>query len=138
MRVKVLTVICIIAAAAAAVAQNNKIPLNWTDTTRDVFIDNELDRSAQVLNSDSPSRLALISDRFGFAVVLDVPQHTVSTIAKDAFQFGADKTSATSDAGAAIKAIGKFTRLDGPIYFFAVEGKPVLIRAHPGATGELT
>jgi thiol-disulfide isomerase/thioredoxin len=138
MRIKVLTVICIIAVAAAAVAQNNKIPLNWTDTTRDVFIDNELDRSAQVLNSDSPSRLALISDKFGFAVVLDVSQHTVSTIAKDVFQFGADRTSATSDAGAAIKAIGKFTRIDGPIYFFAVEGKPVLIRAHPGATGELT
>jgi thiol-disulfide isomerase/thioredoxin len=37
-----------------------------------------------------------------------------------------------------MKAIGKFTRVDGPIYFFAVDGKPILIRAHPGATGEMT
>ena len=28
--------------------------------------------------------------------------------------------------------------MDGPIYFFAIDGKPVLIRSHPGATGELS
>src|SRR2546425_1102884 len=138
MRIKILTVIFVVVAAAAVAAQNNKTPLNWTDTTRDVFIDNELDRSAQVLNCDSPQRLALISEKLDAAIVLDITQHTVSTIAKDAFKPGADRTSATSDSSTEMKPAGKFTRLDGPIYFFVIERKPVLIRAHPGATGELT
>jgi thiol-disulfide isomerase/thioredoxin len=138
MRIKILTVIFVVVAAVAVAAQNNKTPLNWTDTTRDVFIDNELDRSAQVLNCDSPQRLALISEKLDAAIVLDITQHTVNTIAKDAFKLGADRTSATSDSSTEMKPVGKFTRIDGPIYFFVVDGKPVLIRAHPGATGELT
>src|SRR5205807_3791826 len=70
--------------------------------------------------------------------VLDVSAHTVSSISADAFHFGADRTSATSDSKASLKIIGRFTRVDGPIYFFAIDGKPVLIRSHPGATGELS
>lgn len=138
MKIRVLSAVFVMVGVAAAWAQSNKTPLNWSDTTRDVYIDNDLDRSAQVLNCDSPSRLAVISDKFDSAIVLDVAQHTVSTIAKDAFKFGADRTSATSDSSAAMKAVGQFTRVDGPIYFFVVEAKPVLIRAHPGATGELS
>lgn len=129
----------VIAGIAAASAYTGNVPaINWTDSTRDVYVDNELDRGAQVLSSDSPSRLALLSPKLESAIVLDVAAHTVSTMSKDLFQFGADRTTAASEAVGAIKAVGKFTRVDGPIYFFVVDGKPVLIRAHPGATGELT
>ncbi len=139
MRFTILFALFAVAGIASASAQNNNNPpLNWTDTTRDVYIDNELDRGAQVLTSDSPSRLALISPKFQFAVVLDVSAHTVSATSKDAFQFGADRTSATSDSSVATRTVGRFTRVDGPIYFFVLDGKPVLIRAHPGATGELS
>jgi thiol-disulfide isomerase/thioredoxin len=34
--------------------------------------------------------------------------------------------------------VGKFTRIDGPIYSFAVNGLPVLFRPHTGYVGELT
>lgn len=125
----------------AAIAAAQTIPsstLNWSDSTRDVYIDNELDRDAQVLTADAPSRLALISSKFESALVLDVTEHTVKTLPKGSFQFGADRTSATSESPGATKAVGKFTRVDGPIYFFVVEGKPVLIRSHPGATGEMS
>jgi thiol-disulfide isomerase/thioredoxin len=125
-----------LAGASAQVTTNSA--LNWSDSTRDVYIDNELDRRTQVLTSDSPSRLALLSSKFQFAIVLDVTTHTVSTTSKDGFQFPADRTSATSDSNVAMKAIGKFTRVDGPVYFFVIDGKPVLIRSHPGATGELS
>lgn len=139
MRVKLLFALFVIAGVAAASAQTSKAPaINWSDTTRDVYVDNELDRGVQVLTADSPSRLALISAKLEYAVVLDVSEHSVSTISKDAFQFAADRTSATSESGAAMKVVGKFTRVDGPIYFFVVDGKPVLIRAHPGATGEMS
>lgn len=139
MRVKILLALFVIAGVAAASAQTGKAPLiAWSDTTRDVYVDNELDRGVQVLSADSPSRLALISAKLESAVVLNVAEHTVSTISKDLFQFSSDRTSASSDSSVAMKAAGKFTRIDGPIYFFVVDGKPVLIRAHPGATGEMS
>jgi len=143
MRVKILLPILVLSGiaitSAHTSAQNGSAPLlNWTDTTRDVYIDNEIDRAAQVLSSDSPSRLALISTKLDSAVVLDVTDHTVSTVSRDSFKFAADRTSATSGGIGTMKAAGKFTRVDGPIYFFVVDGKPVLIRAHPGVTGEMS
>ena len=139
MRIKVLFLLFIMAVVVATSAQtNNSAAGNWSDTTRDVYVDNELDRNVQVLTADGPSRLALISSRLESAVVLNVLEHTVSTVSKEAFHFGADRASATCESGAAMKVIGKFTRVDGPIYVFVVDGKPVLIRAHPGATGEMS
>jgi len=139
MRAKILFAMFVIAGVVGASAQTGAAPaINWSDTTRDVYVDNELDRGVQVLTADSPSRLALISAKLDSAVVLNVSEHTVSTISKDAFQFAADRASATSESSAPMKVVGKFTRVDGPIYFFIVDGKPVLIRAHPGATGEMS
>ena len=58
--------------AIALAAQNDKSgALSWNDSTRDVYIDDELDHSAQVLVCDSPSRLALISPKLDRAIVLD-------------------------------------------------------------------
>ena len=139
MRLIILLMLFSLVAATAILAQNTvNVVVSWTDSTRDVYIDNELDRTAQVLSSESPSRLALLSSKLPFVLVLDVSAHTLSSISTDAFHFGADRTSATSDSKASQKTIGKFTRVDGPVYFFVVEGKPVLIRSHPGATGELS
>src|SRR6266404_9052645 len=139
MRFRILSAMFLIAGIAGTSAQTGAAPaINWSDSTRDVYIDNELDRGVQVLIADSPSRLAMISARLQSAVVLNISERTVSTISKDAFQFAADRTSATSEASAAMKVVGKFTRVDGPIYFFIAEGKPVLIRAHPGATGDMS
>src|SRR5262249_28997655 len=137
MNVKLLSALLLLVVAASA--QTSKGPItNWSDTTRDVYIDNELDYDVQVLNADAPSRLVLISSKLQSAIVLNVSENTVNTTAKDAFRFAADRTTATSDSTAEMKVIGKFTRVDGPIYFFVVESKPVVIRSHPGATVELT
>ena len=138
MRVKITFVLLLMAGIAASAQTNNGPAINWTDSTRDVYVDNELDRGAQVLTSDSPSRLALLSTKIDLAIVLDVAEHTVSTMPRDSFQFAADRTTATSQPVGAAKLVGKFTRVDGPIYFFVVDGKPVLIRAHPGVTGEMS
>src|SRR5207253_484650 len=88
--------------------------------------------------ADNPTRLALISSKFDTAIVLDVTEKTMSAMAKEAFHFAADRTSAKSDAGIEMQPVGKFTRIDGPIYSFAVNGLPVLFRPHPGYVGELT
>lgn len=138
MRTNVLVVIlAMVASVCASRRPAEASAVYWTDSTRDVYIDNDLDRGAQVLTADSPSRLALISSKLDSAIVLDVAEHVVNTISKDAFQFGADRTSATCDPGAR-KPAGKFTRVDGPVYSFVANGKLVLIRSHPGATGELS
>lgn len=137
MRVKLICALLIIVGSAAAFAGNRAVT-TWSDSTRDVYIDNELDRGAEVLTADSPSRLALISTRLESAVVLDVADHSVTAVPKAAFQFVADRTSATQESTGATKVVGKFTRVDGPVYFFVIDGKPVLIRSHPGATGEMS
>ncbi|HLG14609.1 MAG TPA: thioredoxin family protein [Blastocatellia bacterium] len=132
-----LTLIAIaIVTAAAQTAKPSA--LDWHDSTRDVYIDGEIDRAAQVLVCDSPSRIAVISGRLGRAIVLDVPQNAVSTMAKDTFHLSSDRSTATSEGDAVSQPSGKFTRIDGPVYVFVADGKTVLIRQHPGVTGELT
>lgn len=138
MGVKITFLLLFMAGIAASAQTSNGPAINWADSTRDVYVDNELDRGAQVLTSDSPSRLALLSTKIESAVVLDVIDHTVSMMPRDSFQFAADRTTATSRPVDAAKTVGKFTRVDGPVYFFVVDGKPVLIKAHPGATGEMS
>ncbi|HJQ26823.1 MAG TPA: thioredoxin family protein [Blastocatellia bacterium] len=134
-----VTLVLLLALASMATAQAKKTAsADWHDVTRDVFVNNELDRNAQVLTADNPPRLALISSKLDMAIVLDVTDKTMSAMAKDAFHFAADRTAARSDAGIEMQPLGKFTRIDGPVYSFAVGGQPVLIRAHPGAVGALT
>jgi thiol-disulfide isomerase/thioredoxin len=139
MRIRFLILFVFIACAVKASAQTGQLPAaSWNDSTRDVYINNELDRAAQVMTADNPQRLALISSKFERAIILDVAERAVSSVSKDAFHISPDRASAASDSGIALQAVGKFTRIDGPVYFFAVDGKPVLIRAHPGATGEMS
>jgi thiol-disulfide isomerase/thioredoxin len=139
MRTGFLTLIFVLACTTAAPAQAGKpATISWHDSTRDVYIDNEMDRAAQVMVSDSPPRIALVSSKLERAIILDTAEYTVSAAPKDSFHFSQDRTSATSGDKAAAQPLGKFTRVDGPVYFFAVDGKPVLIRAHPGVTGEMS
>ena len=139
MKTKLSALMFCVAFIASASAETNQLPaISWSDSTRDVYINNELDRSAQVMTADGPSRLALISSKLERALILDVSEHTVTAVSKTAFHMAVDHNSAASDAGVATETIGKFTRVDGPVYFFAVDGKPILIRAHPGITGEMT
>lgn len=134
------TLLFIIVCALAIAAQNAK--LEWHDTTRDVLIDGEIDRSTQIISCDSPTKLAMISPKFNKAIVLNVEDKSVNFMAKEAFSFSADRTSATSDESKGLQAAGKFIRVDGAnssfVYSFAVEGKMVVIRSHPGLTGEMT
>jgi hypothetical protein len=124
------------AASTPAGPQGGYATLKWTDSVRDIYIDNDLDRAAQFLTTENPARAALISPRFEKALILDIDARALSTTPKDAFKFNADRTEATSSSP--FTAIGKFTRVDGPVYSFAVDGKPVLIRSHSGQTGEMS
>src|SRR5262249_34773006 len=130
---KTILIIALVVGCATSMAAQTNQTISWHDSVRDVYIDNELDRTAQFLVSDNPSRAAIICSKLNKAIVLDIDSHTVNIIPKDKFKFSADRAEATSD-GAYEKA-GKFTRIDGPVYSFAIDGKPVLIRPHTGETG---
>ena len=67
-----VTFVLLTALASMASAQAKKTEAaDWHDTTRDVFVNNELDRNAQVLTADNPTRLALTGTTVG-APLFDV------------------------------------------------------------------
>src|SRR5262249_62146430 len=74
--------------------------------------------------------------RLDKAVVLDIDSRSLLVSPRDGFKFSTDRSEATSQEPT--ERAGKFTRVDGPIYSFAFEGKPVLVRPHTGEVGEMT
>ena len=72
-------------------------PTVWRDTPRDVYVDGSLDRPAQILFADAPRRLAIFSDRFEEAVVLDLDAGKAFTSKRSRWSFAADRMSATTE-----------------------------------------
>ncbi len=112
--------------------------LNWSDSLRDVYIDGQLDRAAQVLVCSAPRRLALLSRKLEVAIVLDLKERAVATMSKDAFRFAPDHASAVSDASIVIQKIGTFTTVMNSTYYAAANGRSILISRHTGITGEIS
>lgn len=120
-------------------AQTQKLnQCNWTDSTRDIYINGEIDRAGQLMFCEKPRRYALISSKLDRTVVLDLTEKTVHTAPKDALRYGADRSTATSDATAATEPVGKYTLVDGSTYLLSYGGKSILIRSHTGLTGEVS
>jgi thiol-disulfide isomerase/thioredoxin len=139
MRTVVWALTFFIIGLTAVVAQTGKMAVcNWTDSTRDVYINGEIDHASQLMFCDNPRRYALISSRLDRAVILDLTEKTVHTAPKDALQFAPDRSSATSDDTAATEPVGKYTAVDGSTYLLSYNGKSILIRSHTGLTGEVS
>lgn len=117
-------------------AQGGTQPVAWTDSTRDVFIDGEIDRSAQVLTSEATQRIALISARLERAVVLDTSRHTLYTCPLDSFRFYPDHVIALSDADFGVSPAGSYKLHGESDYRFELNGKSVHIAAHQPLIGE--
>lgn len=121
-----------------ATAQNNAPMLSWNESVKDVYIDGQLDRNAQVFFCDAPKRIALISPKLDFAVILDQDNQTISTTLKEMFQIVPDHTRATSDSGAPLQQVGSYAQLDTSTYLFVIDGRAIMFRSHSGAKGELS
>ena len=140
MRVKPLALLFLLfGLASLAQAQVDKQATHeWHDVTRDVYVDGELDRAAQVLMCDSPRRIAVISSRLRDSVVLDLVANTANLTARSGLHLATDRNSATSEAGLPLRSIGKFAVIDSTTYLLSAEGKSILFRPHPGVTGEMS
>ena len=101
MRLKPLALLFLLfGLASVAQAQVDKQATHeWHDVTRDVYVDGELDRAAQVLMCDSPRRIAVISSRLRDSVVLDLVANTANLTARSGLHLATDRNSATSEAG---------------------------------------
>ncbi len=136
MPLKVLTLFIILVGSVIVSAQSGQT--SWSDTTRDVYIDGELDPKAQVLSGDGVRRIALISPRLDMAIILNQDDQTVHTTLKDFFRFSADHTTATMDAGAPLQQVGGYAAIDATTFLLSVDGRPIFIRAHTGYRGEMS
>ncbi|HWP44785.1 MAG TPA: thioredoxin family protein, partial [Blastocatellia bacterium] len=139
MRYRMMSLLILAAIVTAASAQTGSpAQIRWSDSPRDVYIDGELDRTAQVLFSDAPRRIALISPRLDLAVILDTAEQTVSTSPKEFFRFAPDHASAATDASFPSQEVGRFASPDNYTYIFSIDGRPIMFRSHSGATGEMS
>jgi len=122
---------------APAQTQDGAPTLKWVEAARDVTINGDLDRNAQILLSDFTQRMVLLSSRINKAVVFDLTDKTVSTAAKDEFHFAPDRTTAESDSLVTSEALGEFTLTDEINYSFTLEDKKIAITRHLGLAGDL-
>lgn len=136
MRAVTFTLIFTVVVIAISAAQSKPEPVVWTDSTRDVYINGQIDRSAQVLTSEPTERIALLSSRLERAVVLDLSRRTVYTCSQDSFRFYPDRIVALSDSGFAVSHAGNYTLHGEADYSFVLEGRPVHITTHQALIGE--
>src|ERR1700754_303537 len=123
-----LFVIC----AASASGQEPTPAINWTDVTRDVFIGGQVDRTIQMLYTETPKRMALVGPNLDRTIVLDLTDNLVGALPKAALTIAADRTSATSSASESAEILGMLTVVDETTYSFDFEGKSFLIMRHKG------
>lgn len=135
---KYLMIISIFVAASLnlTTAQSTADKLVWTDSTKDVSINGIVDRNSQVLSSEATGRIALLSPKLEYAVMLDPSTNTVSVGSKRYFNFNADRASAWSEPDPAARVIGRYTQPDESTYTFSVDTYNVTISQHQGLIGE--
>jgi hypothetical protein len=136
MRAVMFALMFTVTGIAISAAQSKPEPVVWTDSTRDVYINGEIDRSAQVLTSEATQRIALISARLDRAVVLDTSRRTFHTSSPDSFRFYPDRVVALSDADFAVSPAGSYTLHGESDYSFVFNARPVHITAHQALIGE--
>jgi hypothetical protein len=137
MKVVLISGLFLVFTLAFANAQTTS-SMNWKDTTRDVYIDGQIDRDAQILYPDSGQLLVLFTSKLKLAVVIDNDAGTLGVIDKNEFKFATDRASATAADPLPSKNAGKYTKINDTIFNFMVEGKTILINRHEGALGEIT
>lgn len=136
MRAGMLALMFTVAGIAISAAQSKHEPVVWTDSTRDVYINGEIDRSAQVLTSEATQRIALISPRLDRAVVLDTSRRAFYTSSPDSFRFYPDRVIALSDTDFAVSSASSY-RLHGKSdYGFELGRMAVHIAIHQPLIGE--
>jgi hypothetical protein len=110
----------------------------WHDTTRDVYVNGNLDRAVRVLSADAGRKLAVLPPDTKKALVLDREAGTFGTVPKRAFVFTPDGAAADLAADAERKPAGVFQKVDAGSTILTWKGRTILIARHQGLVGEVT
>ncbi len=114
--------------------------VNWSDTSRDVYVDGELEAGAEVLSAtvDGAERLAVLSASAGSAFVVDTDSLEVTERSLDDFETTA--SGAISSTASKVLASGRVTQVRDrrSVHYLATAGgHTLLISPHQGPVGEL-
>ena len=125
-------IVCLLSLGFAAEASATE----WTDRTRDVYVDGQLDPNAQVLAARDSDQVAVITDALPRAVVFDVPGQTVGWLEKSALVLNAERTEATCEVAPEMATEGTCLKVDDS-YLIETGGHSLLIAPHLGKIGEI-
>jgi hypothetical protein len=129
-----LATVLLALSASAALAEGP----TWRDSTRDVYVDGHLDRSARVLSAYSGKSTAVLLPGARKALLLDRETSTFSVLPRKAFAVASDGAGAELAADAVLKPGGAFQKVDSSASILSWKGKTVLVSRHQGLMGEVT
>jgi len=118
---------------AAALLDAEESP--WRDATRDVYINGELDRAAQVLAKEGV--IAVLSPRMAEALLLDRRAETFAVLPKDEFRFSEDRATAKLSKESLPHPGGSLRNVDSFSSILSWNGGTVLVARHQGLLGEV-
>jgi CBS domain-containing protein len=136
---------CSIALPFATLGATEALTVEWSDTSRDVYVDGELEPGTVVLTAEAAGeageRLAVLSARANGAFVVDLDALEVVELPLASFELTATGATSTAAPGAAeALTAGRATRVrdQGSTHYLATAGgHTLLISPHQGPAGKI-
>ncbi|HET6277313.1 MAG TPA: hypothetical protein VFG08_00870, partial [Candidatus Polarisedimenticolia bacterium] len=113
-------------------------PIEWADSTRDIYIDGRLDREAQLFVAGDSGQAAVVSDALPGIIVFDRESLALGTLDGSEFVPTPDRTEAASPRLATLDAEGEILRVDDQSLLIRFSGRTVLVAPHQGPAGEIS
>ena len=113
-------------------------PVDWVDSTRDLYIDGQLDRNAQLFLAEDSEQAAIVSEALPEVVVFDSESLALGILDKETFVPSSDLTKASSPRLASLDAEGDVLRVDERSFILRFSGHTVLVAPHQGHAGEIS
>ncbi len=120
----------------AALTTTGASATEWSDRTRDVYIDGRLDRTAQVFAARESDHVAVMVASLPRAVVFDEAELTVGWLEKSELVLNADRTGATCETSPRTIE-GTCLKVDEASYLIATGGHTLLVAPHQGEAGDV-
>src|SRR5687768_8689857 len=111
-------------------------PVSWRDSTRDVYLDGALDRRAQVLvSSETPPRMAILSERLPRLIILDPASGTVLEAQKSAMTLSRDRLTATLEGR--LRKAGTLSSTTDGVHQVRIGRRTLLLKPHVSTAGPM-
>ena len=113
------------------------LAMEWSDETRDVYVDGRLDRDVQVLTAEGSHRVVVVAPSLPRILVYDSETLEVSWLDKSELSQSDDPTASGSVAEPEADAEAICQRIDDSSYLITAGGHTVLVAPHQGVGGDV-